>query len=211
MSAIGGIALAYLAGSFPTAFLAGRVRGVDLSKVGSGNYGATNVYRNLGVGPALVVLVVDVAKGFLPVWYLPRWFASGIEPSTFAVLVGVAAVAGHVFSIFLAFKGGKGIGTAAGVFLALAPLATGLAAVAWITVVGWRRIVSLASLCAALVLLIAVWILYARGLPASWPLLTLTTLLAVFVFWTHRENIRRLKRGEEKQIRRSGSTGAGAA
>ncbi len=203
--------MAYLAGSFPTAFLAGRVRGVDLSKVGSGNYGATNVYRNLGVGPALVVLVVDVAKGFLPVWYLPRWFASGIEPSTFAVLVGVAAVAGHVFSIFLAFKGGKGIGTAAGVFLALAPLATGLAAVAWITVVGWRRIVSLASLCAALVLLIAVWILYARGLPASWPLLTLTTLLAVFVFWTHRENIRRLKRGEEKQIRRSGSTGAGAA
>ncbi len=203
--------MAYLAGSFPTAFLAGRVRGVDLSKVGSGNYGATNVYRNLGVGPALVVLVVDVAKGFLPVWYLPRWFASGIEPSTFAVLVGVAAVAGHVFSIFLAFKGGKGIGTAAGVFLALAPLATGLAAVAWITVVGWRRIVSLASLCAALVLLIAVWILYARGLPASWPLLTLTTLLAVFVFWTHRENIGRLKRGEEKQIRRSGSTGAGAA
>ncbi len=211
MSAIGGIVLAYLAGSFPTAFLAGRVRGVDLSKVGSGNYGATNVYRNLGAGPAVVVLVVDVAKGFLPVWFLPRWFAGGIEPNTFAVLVGVAAVAGHVFSIFLAFKGGKGIGTAAGVFLALAPLAAGLAAVAWITVVGWRRIVSLASLCATLVLLIAVWILYAGGLPASWPLLTLTTLLAVFVFWTHRENIGRLKRGDEKQIRPSGPTGAGAA
>ncbi|MEJ2152841.1 MAG: glycerol-3-phosphate 1-O-acyltransferase PlsY [Gemmatimonadota bacterium] len=211
MSAIGGIVLAYLAGSFPTAFLAGRVGGVDLSKVGSGNYGATNVYRNLGAGPAVIVLVVDVAKGLLPVWFLPRWLAGGIEPSTFAVLVGVAAVAGHVFSIFLAFKGGKGIGTAAGVFLALAPLAAGLAAVAWIIVVGWRRIVSLASLCAALVLLVAVWILYAGGLPANWPLLTLTTLLAVFVFWTHRENIGRLRRGEEKQIRPSDPSGAGAA
>ncbi len=210
MSAVGGIVLAYLAGSFPTAFLAGRVRGVDLSKVGSGNYGATNVYRNLGKGPALVVLVFDVAKGFLPVWFLPRWFAGGIEPSTYAVLLGVAAVVGHVFSIFLAFKGGKGIGTAAGVFLALSPLAAGLAAVVWFAVVGWRRIVSLASLCAALVLLIAVWVLHAGGLPASWPLVALTTFLTAFVFWTHRENIGRLKRGEEKQIRPSGPTGAGA-
>ncbi|MCK5440129.1 MAG: glycerol-3-phosphate 1-O-acyltransferase PlsY [Gemmatimonadetes bacterium] len=210
MSAVGGIVLAYLAGSFPTAFLAGRVRGVDLSKVGSGNYGATNVYRNLGKGPALVVLVFDVAKGFLPVWFLPRWFAGGIEPSTYAVLLGVAAVVGHVFSIFLAFKGGKGIGTAAGVFLALSPLAAGLAAVVWFAVVGWRRIVSLASLCAALVLLIAVWVLHAGGLPASWPLVALTTFLTAFVFWTHRENIGRLKRGEEKQIRPSGPTGARA-
>ena len=195
----------------PVVDMEGKTRGVDLSKVGSGNYGATNVYRNLGKGPALIVLVIDVAKGFLPVWFLPRWFAGGIEPGTYAVLLGVAAVAGHVFSIFLAFKGGKGVGTAAGVFLALAPLAAGVAAAAWIAVVGWRRIVSLASLCATLVLLIAVWALHAGGLPASWPLVTLTTLLAALVLWTHRENIGRLKRGEEKQIRPTGSSGAGPA
>lgn len=200
MSAALGLLLAYLAGSFPTAWLVGRAEGVDLGALGSGNYGATNVYRNLGRGPALVVVAVDVAKGFLPVALLPGWLpADGLAPVAYQVLLAVAAVLGHVFSVFLSFRGGKGVGTAAGAFLALAPTALLLAALSWGLVLAWRRIVSLASLAGTVVLLTAVWALYA-GEPGAWPLVFATTLLAAFVFWTHRENIGRLRRGEEGRI-----------
>jgi glycerol-3-phosphate acyltransferase PlsY len=196
-----GLAIAYLAGSFPTAYLLGRAKGVDLGRTGSGNYGATNVFRTLGRGPASLALVVDVAKGYLPVELLPRWMApAGIAPATFAVLLAITAVFGHVFSVFLRFRGGKGVGTAAGAFLALSPWALLLAAAAWLVVLAWRRIVSLASLSAALVLLAAVIAIHARELPRHWPLVVLTAFLCVFVFWTHRENIGRLARGEEKPI-----------
>lgn len=196
-----GLLIAYLAGSFPTAYLVGRAKGVDLGRMGSGNYGATNVFRNLGRGPASIALLVDVAKGFLPVALLPRWLEpAGLEAETFAVLLGIAAVLGHVFSIFLRFRGGKGVGTAAGAFLALAPWATLIAAAAWIVVLVWRRIVSLASLVAAVALLAAVVALHARDWPSHWPLVLLTGLLCAFVFWTHRENIGRLARGEERPI-----------
>lgn len=201
MSLAVGLLITYLAGSFPTAYLVGRAKGVDLGRMGSGNYGATNVFRNLGGGPASLALVVDVAKGYLPVALLPRWLSpSGIGPGTFAVLLAVAAVLGHVFSIFLRFRGGKGVGTAAGAFLALSPWATLLAVAAWVAVLAWRRIVSLASLAAALVLLAAVAGLHARDWPRDWPLVVLTAFLCAFVFWTHRENIGRLARGEEKPI-----------
>ncbi len=196
-----GLLIAYLAGSFPTAYLVGRAKGVDLGRVGSGNYGATNVFRTLGRGPASLALVVDVAKGFLPVEFLPRWLTpSGIGPGTFAVLLAVAAVLGHVYSVFLKFRGGKGVGTAAGAFLALSPWAILLAAAAWLIVLAWRRIVSLASLVGALVLLSAVVLLHARDWEVTWPLVALTAFLCAFVFWTHRENIGRLARGEEKPI-----------
>jgi len=202
-----GLLVAYLAGSFPTAYLVGRARGVDLGRVGSGNYGATNVFRNLGRGPASVALVVDVAKGYLPVELLPRWLNPyGIGGGTFAVLLAVAVVLGHVFSIFLRFRGGKGVGTAAGAFLALSPWATLLAAAAWISVLAWHRIVSLASLAAAVVLLIAVSGLHTRDWPREWPLVVLTAFLCAFVFWTHRENIRRLAHGEEKPIVQRGGS-----
>ncbi len=195
-----GLPLAYLAGSFPTAWLAGRARGVDLGAVGSGNYGATNVYRNLGWGSALVVVAVDVLKGFVPVMFFPGWLpAPDITTVAYQVLLAVGAILGHVFSVFLAFRGGKGVGTAAGAFLALAPQATLLAALAWLLVLAWRRIVSLASLTGAIVLLIVVWALHSRE-PGAWPLVLVTTLLAAFVFWTHRENIARLRRGEERRI-----------
>lgn len=196
-----GLVLAYLAGSFPTAYLVGRARGVDLGAVGSGNYGATNVFRSLGAGPASVALVVDVGKGFLPVLLVPRLLpVPGLDPMTHAVLVGLAAVLGHVFSLFLRFRGGKGVGTAAGVYLAVAPWAAVLAAIAWGAILLWRRIVSLASLSAAVVLSAAVWALNAGRLERAWPLVAVTTILAVFVFWTHRDNIGRLRRGEETRI-----------
>lgn len=201
-----GLLLAYLAGSFPTAWLVGRAKGVDLGAVGSGNYGATNVFRILGWGPALVVVLVDVAKGFVPVEFVPGWLpAAGLSEVSQQVLLAIATIFGHVYSVFLRFRGGKGVGTAAGAFLALAPVALFLAAVVWALVVAWRRIVSLASLGGALVLLVAVWVQHGRQ-TGSWPLLLFTTLLVAFVFWTHRENIGRLRRGEEKRI----SAGHGA-
>lgn len=200
-----GIGIAYLAGAFPTAYLAGRIRGVDLASAGSGNYGATNVYRNLGAGPAVVVLIVDILKGFAPVRLLSG-FSESIEPGLYAVLLGLSAVVGHVYSVFLRFRGGKGIGTAGGAFLALAPVAAGVALMTWIVVVAVGRIVSVASLAAATVLMITVWALEAPQWPDTWPLVVATAALTVFVFYTHRDNIRRLRRGEEARIRAGGGS-----
>lgn len=201
MALAGGLLIAYLAGSFPTAWLAGRAKGVDLGRRGSGNYGATNVYRNLGAGPAVVVLAVDVGKGFLPVALLPGlWPATVVDPAVHAVLLAAGAVLGHVFSVFLRFRGGKGIGTAAGAYLALAPWATLAAAVVWILIVAATRLVSLASLIAAVTLLAAVAALTPGGARAHPAVILLSALLVGFVFWTHRENIGRLARGEEKRI-----------
>ncbi len=195
------LAIAYLAGSIPTSWIVGKAMGVDPGAVGSGNYGATNVFRNLGAGPAVIVLLVDVAKGFLPVLLLPGWFAvEGWTPIAHQVAIAVAAVMGHVYSIFLGFRGGKGVGTAAGAYAAMAPWAILIAVLVWGAVVGVSRIVSLASLIAAVVLLVAVIALGAEEI-----LVGVTVALVVFVFWTHRENVRRLGRGQEKRITRGGS------
>ena len=195
-----GVAIAYLLGSLPAAYLAGRARGVDLGTVGSGNYGATNVYRNLGRGPAALVLLVDAGKGFVPAAFFGSLFAPGIEPTVAAIAFGLAAILGHVFSIFLRFRGGKGVGTAAGVFLALVPIATGIAALVWLAIVLSTRIVSLASLAAAFSLAAGVVVTADPG-PGRTPLIGVTIVLMVFVVWTHRDNIGRLVRGEEARIR----------
>jgi glycerol-3-phosphate acyltransferase PlsY len=199
------LVIAYLAGAFPTAWLAGKARGVDIGRMGSGNYGATNVYRTLGVAPAIVVVIVDVAKGFLPVAFLPRFLpVEGMAPVTQGVALAVAAVLGHVYSVFLGFRGGKGVGTAAGAYLALAPWAVLGAAVAWLAVVALTRIVSLASLVGALALLAGVVALDFAPRGSDVVLGAATALLVVFVFWTHRANIARLIRGEERRIVASG-------
>ncbi|HUP00100.1 MAG TPA: glycerol-3-phosphate 1-O-acyltransferase PlsY [Gemmatimonadota bacterium] len=196
-----GLVLAYLAGSFPTAYLAGRARGVDLGAVGSGNYGATNVFRNLGAGPAALVVAVDLAKGLLPVLLIPRAMPMpGLSLSMHQVLLAIAAVLGHVFSIFLRFRGGKGIATAGGAYLALAPVPTLVAALAWVAVVLATRIVSLASLTAAVVLLAGVLLREEVAAGGGWVLAWLTVAIVALVFWTHRENIGRLQRGEERRI-----------
>lgn len=202
MNLLAGLVIAYLTGSFPTASLVGRAKGVDLGATGSGNYGATNVFRNLGSGPATVAVVVDVGKGLAPVLLVPAWLpVEGLAPSTHAVLIAVAAVLGHVFSIWLAFRGGKGIATAFGAFLALAPWAVLIAAFVWVGALMWRRVVSVASLSAAATLLVALVALRADTIARDWPVLAVTAALVAFVFWTHRENIGRIRRGEEKPIR----------
>jgi len=199
MSPIVGVILSYLAGSIPSAYIAGRVRGVDLRKHGSGNLGATNVVRVLGPKIGGVVFVADLLKGFLPVYFLPAHTVSSmLQPEVWALVYGAAAILGHVKPIFLLGKGGgKGVATASGVFLALAFVPMLIAEVVWITVFYFTRYVSLASLMGAAVLPIAIIVLTRD--PRS-PVFIASLIIAAFVFWTHRANIGRLRRGEEHRF-----------
>ena len=194
------LALAYGAGATPTSFwLAKAVYGVDLRTKGSQNLGGTNTFRVLGWKAALPVMLVDIGKGWLPVWYFPQ-IQPGASPSTWALAYGGAAILGHVFSFWVGFKGGKGIATSAGVLLGLAPLAVVICLGVWIVVVSLTRIVSVASLSAALTLPGVVYLLPEReGSAMVW----FAGALSAFVLWSHRSNIRRLLRGEESPFRRA--------
>jgi glycerol-3-phosphate acyltransferase PlsY len=197
MSPIVGVLLSYLAGSIPSAYLAGKFRGVDLRKHGSGNLGATNVVRVLGLGIGGVVFLADLLKGFLPVYFLPR-YTETLQPELWALVYGAAAILGHVKPVFLLGKGGgKGVATASGVFLALAFVPMLIAEVVWIVVFYFTRYVSLASLLGAAVLPIAI-LVWSHD-PRS-PVFIASLIIAAFVFWTHRANIGRLRRGEEHRF-----------
>jgi glycerol-3-phosphate acyltransferase PlsY len=192
--------LSYLCGSVPTAYLAGRaLKGIDLRTVGSGNLGATNVYRNLGPVPALIVLVLDALKGAVPVALLPSqlsgvYFFELREMLWWGLACGAAAIVGHAKPVFLLGKGGgKGVATAAGVFGALAPAALGIAALIFMAVVFGSGFVSLASLAAALALPVAVGV----TLGADSPVFPASIAIAAFVVWAHRANIGRLRAGTE--------------
>ena len=201
MLEIAGIVISYLVGSIPTAFLAGKARGVDLRAHGSGNLGATNVARVLGTPTGVAVFFIDLLKGFLPVWILPRYVDS-MNPELWAVIFGAAAILGHVKPIFLGGKGGgKGVATASGVFLALAFVPLLLAQAVWALVFYFTRYVSLASLISAAFLPIAI-LTWWRD-PAS-PVFLASVAVAAFVFWTHRANIGRLRRGEEHRFVKKG-------
>lgn len=199
MHPVAAVVIAYLLGSIPFAYLAGRARGVDLRQHGSGNLGATNAVRVLGVGTGVVVYVLDTLKGFLPVNLLvPLVVATRLD--LWAIAIGVAAIAGHVRPVYLGFqKGGKGVATAGGVFLALAPLATAVGLGVWVLAFLPSGYVSLASIVTAVLFPLAV---LATGTPARSVLFALAVIVAVFVVWTHRANIARLRRGEEHRFRR---------
>ena len=205
-----GLLVAYVVGSIPAAYIAGRVvKGVDLREHGSGNLGATNVYRLLGPKVAATVLLFDAAKGALPVRLLPVLLLPAAMASDtrllWAIAYGVAAIAGHVRPVFLLWKGGgKGVATAAGVFAALVPVPILVAVGVFALVLGASGYVSLASLSAAAVLPVAVASLLG---PAS-PLFIVSLLVGAFVFWTHRANIARLRRGEEHRFGRRGAAAA---
>lgn len=197
MAPIYGVLIAYLAGSIPSAYIAGKLRGVDLRQHGSGNLGATNVVRVLGARTGAVVFLADVLKGFLPVFFLPI-YTETLQPGLWALVYGAAAIFGHVKPIFLLGKGGgKGVATATGVFLALAPVPMLVSFAVWILVFSISRYVSLASLLGAVVLPIAILAWYRD--PAS-PVFIASVIIALFVFWTHRANIGRLRRGEEHRF-----------
>lgn len=189
---------AYVLGSIPTSYIVGRAaRGVDLREHGSGNLGATNAFRVLGWRLAVPVLVVDVAKGWAPAHLFPLW--DGQSAPEWALAYGAAAVLGHVFSVWVGFRGGKGVATGAGVFLALAPAALLAGFVVWVVLVLATRIVSVASIAAALVVPVAVLLTLGAG-----PVLWLAIALALFVLYAHRANVRRLLRGEEHRLGNAG-------
>ncbi|MEJ2548227.1 MAG: glycerol-3-phosphate 1-O-acyltransferase PlsY [Gemmatimonadota bacterium] len=190
--------LAYFIGSFPTAWLVGRAFGVDLREEGSGNLGGTNAYRVLGARGGLPVILVDISKGYLPAAFFPRWDGSGV--GELALVYGLLAILGHVWPIWLRFRGGKGVATGAGVLIALAPFAALVATLVWIGIVAVTRTVSIASLSAAAVVPLVAAITDA---PLSTTLFC--TGVALFVWWTHRSNLARIARGEELQFGSGGS------
>jgi glycerol-3-phosphate acyltransferase PlsY len=191
------LAVSYAVGSIPFAYLAGAAAGVDLRKQGSGNLGATNVFRVLGWKIGILVFLADALKGALPVLLLaPRIVAPG-DPVLWALGCGVAAILGHVRPLYLGFrKGGKGVATAAGVFFALAPLPMLITFAVFVALVLGTGYVSLGSLLAAL--LLPALLLVSHG--AASPLFIVSVVIACFVFWTHRANIGRLRRGEEHRF-----------
>lgn len=190
------LVLSYLLGATPTSYWVGRAsRGLDLREHGSGNLGATNAFRVLGWRWALPVVLVDIGKGFVPVWLFPGLAGVGLE---WTLAFGAAAILGHMFSFWVAFRGGKGVATSAGVFLALTPLAVLGALVVWMAVTFTTRYVSLGSICAALALPVLV---LATGAAEEGPsLLAFAVALSAFVIWKHRSNVRRLLAGEENRF-----------
>jgi glycerol-3-phosphate acyltransferase PlsY len=184
---------AYLVGSIPTGLLVARARGVDLRAVGSGNIGATNVARALGRGFAIAVLIGDALKGFLPV-FIGRRYLTQLSPTAIA-LAGLAAIVGHMFTVFLRGRGGKGVATSLGVALAISPLAAlcgfGLYILAYVT----TRISSIGSLLGIWSFPLFAWLL--GGVDRAYVALSIGT--AILVTIRHRTNLQRLWRGEEKR------------
>jgi glycerol-3-phosphate acyltransferase PlsY len=186
------IVAAYLTGSIPTGVLLGKAYGIDVRKEGSGNIGATNLYRTVGRKVGIITLVGDCLKGFLPV-LLVKFSAL---PPEFAAWVGLAAFCGHVFSVFLKFRGGKGVATALGVFLALAPLAVAIAIAVFAVLMFVWRYVSLGSIAAAAVMPLAVFFLGESSTVTS-----VTFVIAAIVILRHHENIKRLLAGTENRFK----------
>lgn len=198
------IGLSYLIGSIPTSFVVVKLaRGIDLRKVGSGNLGATNLFRQLGWKYALPVGIFDSLKGAIPVAVLGP--AVGLGPLG-SVGLGVVAVLGHVFSIFMKFRGGKGVATGGGIVLGIAPLAFLTTLAIWAIVVRIGGYVSLGSIVAALVLPLLVWLLNPSERVVVLPIAGLSLL----VIWFHRTNIRRLIAGTENRFGHRAHRGGGA-
>lgn len=196
----------YLAGAIPFSYIAGRVfGGIDLRQHGSGNLGASNTYRLLGGRIALAVLVGDIAKGFVPVFFAPAYAPYGLVSAHWLMLLaGFFAVIGHMFSLFVGFSGGKGVATTAGAYLALSPLGLLATFAVFAGVFAAKRIVSLASICGAVVLPWAVLLLDRTGVASSHgSLFAVSIATSVVVLLKHRSNIKRLLAGEEPVLQRT--------
>ena len=202
---VAAVVASYLLGSIPAAYIAGKSKGIDLRKHGSGNLGATNVIRVLGTKVGLLVFAFDMAKGTIPVLLFPRWVTAAggpiADPVIVGIICGIAAVIGHVRPIYLKFgRGGKGVATAAGMFLALAPIQTLLALIVFAVVLLSSGYVSLGSLTSGLMLPI----LLGLTVGVRSPVFAISAVVAAFVFWTHRANIARLRSGEEHRFGKRG-------
>lgn len=185
---------AYLLGSIPNGLLIARLKGVDIRKVGSGNIGATNVFRSVGKTWGVLTFFCDALKGFLPAFFFP--LLTGNTGPALGIFCGALAIIGHNWPVFLKFKGGKGVATSAGVLLGIAPAAVGIGLLSWLILFLSTRYVSVASIGAAVVVPMAGWFLYHNGhlLP------TTLSILGLVAVARHHSNIRRLIAGTEHRF-----------
>ena len=186
------VGLAYLIGSIPFALLlARRWRVADLRLVGSGNLGAANVMRASGVTAGVLVALLDMTKGAASVWLAERLTTGTVAPAA----AGVAAIVGHIYPVWLRFRGGKGVATACGVFSVLAPLAVPAALVAFVATIWATRYISLGSVAASLVLPPMAW---ATGAPEA--VVLVSCALATLIIFRHRSNLVRVRVGTERRV-----------
>ncbi len=192
---------AYLLGSIPTGFLVARTRGVDIRTVGSKNMGATNVFRVLGRGPGIFVLLVDALKGWVAIaltrYVIHSHYADGggLHEVGVPIVAGLFAILGHIYTCWLKFKGGKGIATSAGVMIALVPWALLISLAMWLVSFVATRYVSIASIAAAAVLPIATWFT-----THDLMLTGVTSLVAALAIYKHKANVQRLRNGTENRF-----------
>ncbi len=192
---------AYLLGAIPTGFLVARARGVDIRTVGSKNMGATNVFRVLGKGPGIIVLLVDALKGWgaiaLARYVIHSHFVSGggLNEAGASILAGLFAILGHIYTCWLKFKGGKGIATSSGVMLALVPVALLISLGIWLVTFVATRYVSVASITGSAVLPILTWFTTHDLL-----LTAVTTAVAALAIYKHKGNMQRLRNGTENRF-----------
>jgi len=200
-SVISGFAfLAYLLGAIPNGFLIARAKGIDIRTVGSGNIGATNVYRSVSKALGILTFVLDAVKGAVPALVFPllvKACTTQVAPGWVPLLFGGLAIVGHTWPVYLRFKGGKGVATSAGVLIGIAPGATGIGVACWFVALVTTRYMSAASIVAAMAVPAAGWWLYASqgvALPVS------LTVLGVLIIWRHKGNIQRLINGTESRF-----------
>ena len=193
----------FLLGSFPTGYLVARSRGVDIRRHGSGNIGATNVFRTIGKPLGVFVFAIDAIKGFAAVWFSMQCAPPAGEAVTWAgIMSAVMVIVGHNYTPWLGFRGGKGIATSAGVLLALMPWAIFCITVVWFVVFWLCRYVSVASISASAALPVSVAGLWLAGVSGNAPLLGFALLISALAIWRHRSNIERLRQGVEPRFAR---------
>lgn len=198
------ILLSYLVGSIPTSIIASKLlKGIDIREHGSGNAGATNVFRVMGWKAGLSVLIIDIAKGFIPTVVFYKIGMKGVDWQVInlQILAGISAIFGHIWTVFAGFKGGKGVGTGAGMLIGLAPTAVAVGLVVFIIVVAIFRFISLGSIIAALSVPVTI-IFQNYGLEDTFPLqlFILSLFVPALIIYTHRKNIQRLLKGEESKF-----------
>jgi glycerol-3-phosphate acyltransferase PlsY len=198
---------AFFLGSIPTGYIVARTRGIDIRQHGSGNIGATNIFRTLGKPLGVLVFFLDALKGFAAVALASALVPAGGDTSTWAgIMAAAAAIAGHNYTPWLGFRGGKGIATSAGVLLALMPAAVVIVGLVWFLVFQASRYVSVASIAAAAALPVTIAAFWHYGLGGNAPLLGFALLISLLAIWRHRSNIQRLMNGTESRFHRKSAS-----
>lgn len=198
------VILAYVVGSFPTAIIMGKLlKGIDIRQHGSGNAGGTNALRVLGWKAGIFTMLVDVFKGFAAAWWISSlaFGSAGLSNETWKLIAGIAAILGHTYTVFAGFKGGKGVGTAAGMLIALFPVAIPYCLVVFFLTLTLSGYVSLGSMLAAITLPIVASIMkFGFGYHVDLTLYIFSILIPFFIIYTHRTNVVRLKNGNENRF-----------